>query len=303
VQIEDFENRLQNDDTAEYAAQDNLLETAGVADKNRQLEEQALELEQKLEQITVACQEERKAKRELELELLNSKNQCEKLEAQSLSMTGNNDSEQSLQNDDSDALRAEFEALEVNHAKLQAECEEQKRTVRTANECINERQTEIDELKRQLELRSLESQSLDSAESELDRESKHESEAVVENLEKNLEKNIEENVEENQDPAPQPKNTQATSTGFVPASWSVPDTKPAKKDRDDLTAIKGVGPVLEKVLHDTGIYYFRQLALLDNDGIDELQEQIPQFPGRIRRDQWVKQAKKLHQSKHGAAAT
>ena len=253
VQIEDFENRLQNDDTAEDAAPDNLLEAASVADKNRQLEEQTLELEQKLEQITVACQEERKAKRELELELLNSKNQYEKLEAQSLS-ADNNDSEQSSQNDDSDVLRAEFEALEVNHAKLQAECEEQKRTVRTANECINERQTEIDELKRQLELQSLESQSVDSAESELDAESELESAAVVENLEKNIEENVEEIEEEKQDPAPQVKNTQATSTGYVPASWSVPDTKPAKKDRDDLTSIKGVGPVLEKVLHDTGIY-------------------------------------------------
>jgi len=150
---------------------------------------------------------------------------------------------------------------------------------------------------------------VDSAESELDAESELESEAVVENEtvvenpEKIVEENVEEIVEEKQDPAPLVKNTQATSTGYVPASWSVPDTKPAKKDRDDLTAIKGVGPVLEKVLHDTGIYYFRQMALLDKDGIDELQEQIPQFPGRIRRDQWVKQAKKLHQKKHGAAAT
>jgi len=76
-----------------------------------------------------------------------------------------------------------------------------------------------------------------------------------------------------------------------------PDTAPATEERDKLTDIKGVGKVLEKILHDCGIYYFHQLANLDKNGMEELQEQIPQFPGRIQRDRWVQQAKKLHKEK------
>jgi len=100
----------------------------------------------------------------------------------------------------------------------------------------------------------------------------------------------------------QDAGSNATKSGYVPQSWSVPGVTPAKNERDQLTEIKGVGPVLEKLLHQSGIFYFQQVASLDKNGINELQEQIPQFPNRIRRDQWVKQAKKLHRDKYGATA-
>jgi len=77
----------------------------------------------------------------------------------------------------------------------------------------------------------------------------------------------------------------------------VPGVVPAGEERDKLTAIKGVGKVLEKILHDCGIYYYHQVASLDKSGIEELQAQIPQFPGRIQRDRWVEQAKELQQNK------
>ncbi|OED39057.1 hypothetical protein AB833_16055 [Chromatiales bacterium (ex Bugula neritina AB1)] len=96
-------------------------------------------------------------------------------------------------------------------------------------------------------------------------------------------------------------NSTPTVAGYVPRSWQVPDTEPDKTQRDKLTEIKGVGPVLEKALHSTGIYYFRQVALLDEDGVVELQEQMPNFPGRIQRDDWVSQARQLHENKYGTA--
>ena len=88
-----------------------------------------------------------------------------------------------------------------------------------------------------------------------------------------------------------------TTSGYTPKGWAVPDTAPVAADRDKLTAIKGVGNVLEKILHDCGIYFYHQLANLDAQGMDELQAQIPQFPGRIQRDKWVEQAKELQQEK------
>jgi len=93
----------------------------------------------------------------------------------------------------------------------------------------------------------------------------------------------------------------STSNGYVPTGWSLPDKAPTKAERDNLQEIKGVGPVLEKMLHKIGIWYFRQVADLDKQGVIELDNQLPQFSGRIQRDKWVKQAKSLHKSKYGSA--
>jgi predicted flap endonuclease-1-like 5' DNA nuclease len=69
---------------------------------------------------------------------------------------------------------------------------------------------------------------------------------------------------------------------------------------DDLKLIVGVGPVLERMLYQLGITTYRQIARWTERDIDELDARLPEFPGRIRRDAWVTQAKALHQSKYGA---
>lgn len=61
---------------------------------------------------------------------------------------------------------------------------------------------------------------------------------------------------------------------------------------DNLKKISGVGPVLEKKLHEAGIYFFWQVAALNADQIAELEEEMS-FPGRITRDEWVKQAEEF----------
>ena len=93
------------------------------------------------------------------------------------------------------------------------------------------------------------------------------------------------------------------SSDYQPTAWSVPEKAPSKTERDNLQKIKGVGPVLEKLLHQTGIWYFRQIAHLDEQGVIELDGQLPQFSGRIQRDNWVKQAKALDEEKYGSTAT
>ena len=103
-------------------------------------------------------------------------------------------------------------------------------------------------------------------------------------------------------PTKKKKTKKSNANGYAPVAWEVPSRAPTENNRDKLTDIKGVGPVLEGLLHDSGIYYFKQVALLDKDGVNELQEQIPQFPGRIKRDKWVSQAKTLHRRKYGEAA-
>jgi len=69
---------------------------------------------------------------------------------------------------------------------------------------------------------------------------------------------------------------------------------------DDLKLIVGVGPVLERMLQQLGVTTYRQIARWSERDIDEFDAKLPEFPGRIRRDAWVTQARELHQSKYGA---
>ncbi|RMG30784.1 MAG: hypothetical protein D6730_02080 [Bacteroidetes bacterium] len=64
-------------------------------------------------------------------------------------------------------------------------------------------------------------------------------------------------------------------------------------EKDDLQRIKGIGPFIEEKLHTLGIYTFRQIANFTEELEDKVNEAIEFFPGRIRRDGWVKQAREL----------
>jgi predicted flap endonuclease-1-like 5' DNA nuclease len=70
---------------------------------------------------------------------------------------------------------------------------------------------------------------------------------------------------------------------------------------DDLKLIVGVGPVLERMLHTLGVTTFQQIARWTERDIAEFDARLPEFPGRIARDQWVTQARALHLSKYGEA--
>lgn len=68
---------------------------------------------------------------------------------------------------------------------------------------------------------------------------------------------------------------------------------------DDLKLIVGIGPVLERMLHQLGVATYRQIAHWSERDIDDFDARLPEFPGRIRRDAWVVQARELHLSKFG----
>ncbi len=62
---------------------------------------------------------------------------------------------------------------------------------------------------------------------------------------------------------------------------------------DDLKMIKGVGPKLEKLLNEVGVWHFGQIASWKAKDIAFVDEKMVGFHGRITRDEWVKQAKVL----------
>lgn len=61
---------------------------------------------------------------------------------------------------------------------------------------------------------------------------------------------------------------------------------------DDLKKLSGVGPALEKKLHEAGVTTFAQIAAWTEADIAEFDEKLS-FKGRIEREGWVEQAKEL----------
>ncbi|MGV6853454.1 MAG: hypothetical protein ACWA5R_14915 [bacterium] len=105
-------------------------------------------------------------------------------------------------------------------------------------------------------------------------------------------------------PEPAPETNKANKESVEP-------TKPAKKEKavvkkttekkpnkessdskDDLKKIKGIGPAIEKKLNALGLTQYQQIAKLKTEEIDKINAQLS-FKGRIEREEWVKQAKKL----------
>ncbi|MES9994086.1 MAG: hypothetical protein ABW098_19210 [Candidatus Thiodiazotropha sp.] len=61
---------------------------------------------------------------------------------------------------------------------------------------------------------------------------------------------------------------------------------------DNLQMIKGIGTVIEKKLHDSGVNSYAQIAAWGSKEIEEFSQRL-NFKGRIEREGWVEQAKEL----------
>lgn len=67
---------------------------------------------------------------------------------------------------------------------------------------------------------------------------------------------------------------------------------PAAAGADDLKQLSGVGPALEKKLHEAGVTSFAQIAAWTEADVEEFGEKLS-FKGRIEREGWIEQAKEL----------
>ncbi len=68
---------------------------------------------------------------------------------------------------------------------------------------------------------------------------------------------------------------------------------PRESGPDDLKEIKGVGPKLETLLHELGIYHFDQIAGWSAAEVAWMDATLKGFRGRVSRDDWIGQAKIL----------
>ncbi len=74
---------------------------------------------------------------------------------------------------------------------------------------------------------------------------------------------------------------------------SVALASPTPPAGDDLTRMKGLGPRLRDRLAELGVTRFEHIAAWDDSEIDRIDAQLDRFQGRIRRDDWVEQARFL----------
>lgn len=85
----------------------------------------------------------------------------------------------------------------------------------------------------------------------------------------------------------------AAAAREVKAAAEPQPAPPASDAADDLTRIKGLGPKLATLLAGLGVTRFAQIAAWSDADIDRIDAQLGNFAGRIRRDNWVEQAKFL----------
>ena len=85
----------------------------------------------------------------------------------------------------------------------------------------------------------------------------------------------------------------AKSSAATPPASAAQTKAPASDKPDDLTAIAGIGPALQKKLYDHGITQYAQIAGLSPADITHLEADIIKFTGRIQRDGWLAQANEL----------
>lgn len=99
------------------------------------------------------------------------------------------------------------------------------------------------------------------------------------------------------------KNSQARKPQCATASSRRPRMKSLGMKRptgelDDLKLINGVGPTLERKLHRLGIYHFEQIAQLSAEDIELIDSKLKTYKGRVKRDKWPLQARRLHKELH-----
>jgi predicted flap endonuclease-1-like 5' DNA nuclease len=99
-----------------------------------------------------------------------------------------------------------------------------------------------------------------------------------------------------------PKTAARTPFGAAQAPSGAAATAPPGLERpegepDDLQQISGIGPGIETTLHRLGIFHFRQIAAFTPENVAWVNQRL-RFRGRIEREDWIGQAKRLAAGGH-----
>jgi len=92
--------------------------------------------------------------------------------------------------------------------------------------------------------------------------------------------------------APAASEVKIANAGDYPGSQPHGTKKPRAGGANNLTRVKGIGPASEKKLNALGVWHFDQVAAWKKAEAQWVGSYLA-FPGRIEREEWVKQAKVL----------
>ncbi len=95
-----------------------------------------------------------------------------------------------------------------------------------------------------------------------------------------------------------PVSEQEGSLNHAGAGEPSDEGQVAEESPDDLKQIRGVGPALERFLHKRGVFWFSQVATWSQADIDKFEFLLPNFGGRIQRENWVRSAQLEHYRKY-----
>ncbi len=93
--------------------------------------------------------------------------------------------------------------------------------------------------------------------------------------------------------ADEPTVVEETAAAEEPAVEEPVAEAPVADEPDDLSRIRGIGPVLHRKLNDAGVSNFRQIAAWTDDDVVQIARRIRVGAGRIRRDGWIEAARGL----------
>jgi predicted flap endonuclease-1-like 5' DNA nuclease/predicted nucleic acid-binding Zn-ribbon protein len=77
------------------------------------------------------------------------------------------------------------------------------------------------------------------------------------------------------------------------------DDESVNVSSDNLQAIKGVGPAIEKTLNELGIFRFQQIAEMSEYDINRVANHLKGFRSRIYREDWIGQAREFRDQESG----
>lgn len=94
-------------------------------------------------------------------------------------------------------------------------------------------------------------------------------------------------------PTPRPRKQPVVAETPAAPPPGKPKIAAANGDPDNLRLVKGVGPKLNTLLNNLGVTRFDQIAEWKEAEIQEVDQYLENFSGRITRDSWIDQAKYL----------
>lgn len=70
---------------------------------------------------------------------------------------------------------------------------------------------------------------------------------------------------------------------------------------DELHLINGIGPMMVDLLHQTGIYRYKQISNWSRPNVEHIAERLGTTPERITEERWIVQARRLHWETYNAS--